>query len=96
MAENSKHPKPVSKFSFTGEHKSLGSKIGVVSRNVRNLSKHKEVNTTGLSDVKIDEAIEGLCGSLPTEELNGIVISDPTNEMLLVRQNGVWKKLKVE
>jgi hypothetical protein len=95
--------KSLAKYNFPGEFKSLQKKVKVLGRTTRILSKHKEVNTTGLSypfstesNVKIDKEIEGPCGNLPTEELDGILISDPTNNLVFIRQNSEWKKVKVE
>jgi hypothetical protein len=95
--------KSLVKFNFPGEIKALAKKQTVIGRNVRVLSKHKEVNTTGLSypfsassNVAIDKMIEGPCGNLPTEELNGILISDPTNNKMFIRQDGEWKKVVLE
>lgn len=95
--------KSLSKFSFEGEYNKLHDKVKTVTREIRVVSKLKQINTTGLSypfsassNVAIDKMIEGPCGELPTEELNGIMISDPTNGYIFVRQSGAWKRLKVE
>lgn len=45
-----------------------------------------EINTTGLSSAQID----ALFGQTPPG--NGIVVSDPTNSLVLVRQAGKWAK----
>lgn len=94
--------KSLAKFSFPGEFKNLEKKVKVLGRNTRVLSKHKEVNTTGLSypfsassNIVIDKQIEGPCGNLPTEELNGILVFDPTNELSFLRINGNWKKISL-
>lgn len=82
--------KTLSKFSQYGEIKGIHNKIGVLGKGYRIQSKNREIDTTGLSNIGIDEAVEGPCGNLPTEELNGILISDPINEKILIRQKGRW------
>jgi hypothetical protein len=95
-ALNSKHPRPVSKFNQFGEFKSLQNKVKVLGKSTRQISKHREIDTTGKSNVEIDIEVEGPCGGLPTEELNGIAISDPVNNLFLIRQNNKWRKIPTE
>jgi hypothetical protein len=95
--------KALAKYSFEGEHKRLEKKVNTIGRNVRVNAKLKNVNTTGLSypfnaasNIAIDEMVEGPCGGLPTEELNGIHIYDEGNELYFIRIKGNWKKIKLE
>lgn len=95
--------KSLAKYNQFGEFKRLQERVKSLSKVTRVLSKHKEVNTTGLSypysaasNVVIDKQIEGPCGNLPTEELNGITVYDSTNEIVLFRINNNWKKIKLE
>jgi len=55
-----------------------------------------EVDTTGLSNAEIDLAItsKGAVGP-PGTVPNGKMISDPTNKLLLVRQENTWRKVSV-
>ena len=54
----------------------------------------KDVNTAGLSSAQIDAAVfsNGSTSSTNAQPANGIVISDSTNKLLLVRQGGAWFK----
>lgn len=88
--------KSLSKFEYFGEVKSLQSKIKVLGKNARRIAKCKEVNTTGLKSPEIDIQVVGAYGELSNEELNGITISDPVNNLLLIRQNNLWRKIKTE
>ncbi len=47
----------------------------------------KEVNTTGLSSVQIDEQLATLITIA-----DGMIISDPVNKLILVRQASKWYK----
>lgn len=50
----------------------------------------KDVNTTGLTSSQIDAAVFG--GSTGGQASDGLVISDKTNNLLLVRESGKWCK----
>jgi hypothetical protein len=45
----------------------------------------REVNTAGLTSAQID-------ATFAVAPVNGAVISDPTNALMLVRQGGKWCK----
>lgn len=88
--------KTLSKYTFEGEYKKLKRRLDVISRNHRVLSKQKEVKSTvGKTSLQIDNEISPQLEN-PSEELNGIIVSDPINNLLLVRQNNVWRKIKTE
>lgn len=89
--------KSLSKFNYFGEFKSLQSKVSVLGRTVKILSKLLEINKASeMISKEIDESVIISFGENSPEELNGLLISDPTNHYLLIRQNNVWKKVKVE
>lgn len=50
----------------------------------------KDVNTTGLNDAQIDAAVFG--GSTGGQASDGLVISDKTNNLILVRENATWNR----
>lgn len=87
--------KALAKFNNFGEFKSLQRHTKSLGKNTRVLSKHREVNTAGKTSIEIDnEVAPALDVSLA--ELNGIGISDPTNNLFLIRQGGVWRKIETK
>lgn len=88
--------KALSKFNFPGEFKALQNAVRVLGRTARLTSKLFEVTGASTKTSKeIDEAIIIAYGQLSPEELNGLLISDPTNHYLLVRQEGKWNSIAV-
>jgi hypothetical protein len=89
--------KSLSKFDFFGETKNLQKSVRVLGRTIRVIAKLFEVKgASSKTSKEIDEAIVIAFGEELPEELNGLLISDPTNHYLLIRQGGIWKKIKVE
>lgn len=88
--------KSLSKFTFPGEFKSFQNKVKVLGKNTRVLSKNREINSTGKTSKEIDNEVAPAVSEIPLAELNGISISDPTNNLFLIRQNGEWRKIKTE
>lgn len=81
------------KPDFFIEYGEIKRKLETLERSFRLSSFLPEINTTGLTNPKqIDEAVTE--GREPPPD--GKLISDPTNKLLLVRQNGVWRKGKLE
>ena len=86
--------KTLVKYSFPGEFKSIQRSIKTLGRTVRNLSKLFEVdNASSKTNKEIDEAVITAYGLIPPEELNGLLISDPANKKLLVRQRSEWNQV---
>lgn len=89
--------KSLSKYDFFGEFKSVQKNIKTLGRTARVLAKLFEVKgASSKTSKEIDEAIIIAFGEESPEELNGLLISDPVNHYLLIRQSGIWKKVKVE
>lgn len=87
------HQKSVQKYNFPSEYKNLLSRVGMLEKSLRDAGYLVEVDTSGLSNLKIDEKV---FGEEILEPLNGKLISDPTNKLLLLRQENVWRKTKLE
>lgn len=88
--------KSLAKPTSYGEQKRFERKVKVLGRNHRVLSKQKEVkSTSGKTSLEIDNEIAPQL-EISSEELNGISISDPVNNLFLIRQNGVWRKIVTE
>lgn len=89
--------KTLAKFNFPVEFKSLQNKVNILNKNTRTLSKILEVkSTSGKNSREIDEGIVIAYGEINPSELNGVVISDPKNNLFLIRQNGLWRKILTE
>jgi hypothetical protein len=85
--------KSLHKENFPAQYGALTRKLATHERSDL-LSRYLlEINTAGLTNIEIDKIVLGGGGGEPG---NGILISDPFNGYLLVRQNGFWKKTKVE
>ena len=90
--------KTLIKHNFPSEYKQISQKLSVTERSYLFDNVYlTEVNTSGLSNKEIDEAVKN-AGGVTGEGLpeNGKLISDPTNKLLLIRQGGIWRKVKVE
>ena len=85
--------KSLHKENFPAQYGALTRKLATHERSDL-LSRYLlEVNTKGLSNTEIDKIVLGGGGGEPG---NGILISDPTNKLLLLRQAGVWRKVLLE
>lgn len=88
--------KTLSKFTFPGEFKTLQRSVKTLGKTVRILSKIFEVyGASAKASKEIDEAVIIATGELSPEELNGLLISDPQNKTVLVRQEGIWNTVFV-
>lgn len=83
--------KPLVKSNFPVEYKSLSNRVASLERMIRVLSSTTEINTTGLTSEQIDSAVIAEGYAAP----NGKLISDPTNKLLLIRQENVWRRVSV-
>lgn len=81
------HQRTSQKFNFPSEYKNLLSRVGTLEKSLRDSGYLIEVNTSGLTNSQIDEKV---FGEEILEPLNGKLISDPTNKIILIRQNGIW------
>lgn len=88
--------KSLAKYNFPGEFKKLEKQVKVIGRESRSLFKVLQVNTTGKTNKEIDNEVSPAAGEIPSEELEGIMISDPTNKLILVRQGNIWRKVEVK
>lgn len=89
--------KTLAKYDFYGEFKSHQKALKMLGKTTRVLSKLFELeNASSMTSKQIDEAVIIAFGENSPEELNGLQISDPLNHYLLVRQNNIWKKVKLE
>jgi hypothetical protein len=54
----------------------------------------KDINTSSLSSAQIDAAVfsNGITSSVNAQAGDGLLITDSTNSLLLVRQGGKWYK----
>jgi hypothetical protein len=84
--------KPLVKPSFPSEYTSEKRKLETLERSFILGGNLFEVNTSGLSNKEIDEIVVGGRGNPE----NGRMISDSVNKLLLVRQEGVWRRVGVE
>jgi hypothetical protein len=80
------------KENFINGFKSVSQKLETLERSWALLSILPEVDTTGKSNSEIDSAVVGGNGNPP----NGKMISDSINNLLLIRQKGAWRKIKLE
>lgn len=88
--------KTLSKFTFPGEFKTVQKSVKILGKTVRVVSKLFEISGASTKTSKeIDEDVIIATGELSPEELNGLLISDPTNHYLLVRQEGKWNSIAI-
>jgi hypothetical protein len=86
--------KTVVKPDFFIEHGRIIRKLETLERSfLADDDNLTEVNTAGLTSKQIDEAVSPEPGEPPPE--NGRLASDPTNKLLLIRQNNVWRRTSV-
>src|SRR5439155_1115192 len=84
--------KTLFKPTITADVVTMGRKLETHERSDLLSQYLPEINTTGLSAGEIDERVVG--GGVEIGEIeNGILISDPVNGFLLIRQNNVWIKV---
>jgi len=89
--------KSLVKYNYFGEFKGLQKKVLTLGKTARVISKHLEVkSTSGKTSKEIDNEVAPAASEIPLSELNGISISDPTNNLMLIRQNGEWRSVKTE
>lgn len=84
--------KSLHKENFPAQYGALQRKLATHERSDMQSRYLSEVNTAGKTNKEIDSIVLG--GGVG-EPGNGILISDPTNKLLLVRQAGVWRKVSV-
>lgn len=76
---------------FFKQVKALEQRISRLER-VASTTTLKDVNTSGLTSAQIDAAVFAGTStpSVGAQAADGLIIRDSTNNLLLVRQNGVW------
>jgi hypothetical protein len=85
--------KSLHKENFPAQYGALSRRLETHERSDMQSRYLTEINTSGKTDKEIDAIVLGGGAGEPG---NGILISDPTNNLLLLRQSGVWKKVKLE
>lgn len=78
---------------FFKQVKALEQRISRLER-VASTTTLKDVNTSGLTSAQIDAAVFAGTStpSVGAQAANGLIITDSTNSLLLVRQGGHWYK----
>jgi hypothetical protein len=78
---------------FVDTTAAMQSKVARLGRTTANTSV-KEVDSSGLTSAQIDQMVfsNGSTSSTNAQPYDGLVVHDPVNNLLLVRQSGSWHK----